>query len=831
MSATQTKNTSALLRRNRFKLASLGGEQEGGFEQAFSSLAYAYIQDKAPRLLDFIVGFQLVDRNQDNTKAIGVFGFQYGKQWLYAPVFFLNGDLKGHELLYIKNQDAFVPMKENWVNYLLSKKPHVLGERSPRDTWQLGGLQPNIDRLSQPPQTKSGSDRFAEIVKIGMARGLDVAPWAVDFRSLAAACSIKSARFLYRNLPDRDRAFSMAKVASNPVAAAFAGLSLDLPDFLASNVNIARGALHAYQSLPGIKAAMDRFYGPEIFVEIGTRFKRAALDAQNSLVTSATTVKRASDSLLDDESADPGKVEIIVRDNVSVTENGPQLTDDEKGQLLRDGLLIKDHRRGDQVSVAYNTQVQQTLINPDESGIYEVLEKPAKFSRMLVVVAPYTNAVREKYVTVVRLGEGGKAARNFHKTNIWTKEVESPEKFREWFDGLSDSASLKKDGRYLAVDSQGNGTTPFYVKEVLDSEDGVKRLMVSFDDGMPHSQPKPPGGSRTSRCYGSDEYVSTWNAKMVINNKPGSKLRAVGGELFVPENFKFLTLKKPSGGSGCGCSMCVSSSGDKNSLEPIEPGNISDIQLMFTTKTARLKLYGDPHEVVISSEKQGQARMSWNSALVHMIKHHGFSEKAAREMLKTAQARTQAVYRVKYAYGYPRETTGPGPSAPAMEPPPTGTESTGRGSVNAIYPHEQSIPVEGLQASLTDPSVYDPHNLPDENTMALAQQAGQTGQKEVFDTAMLSGMLKSVRQDSIVDKHLGDLMKALDRLGRLLFLFYWHGEEFEDRYGRQDMPELEDSIRNSFETLGEVTLFLKEKTIESSIGELGDPSIDEAAGN
>ncbi len=52
-------------------------------------------------------------------------------------------------------------------------------------------------------------------------------------------------------------------------------------------------------------------------------------------------------------------------------------------------------------------------------------------------------------------------------------------------------------------------------------------------------------------------------------------------------------------------------------------------------------------------------------------------------------------------------------------------------------------------------------------------------------------MLKSVRQDSMVDRYLGDLMKGMDRLGRILFTFYWHGEEFEERYGKQDIPELE----------------------------------------
>ena len=91
-------------------LGGSGGETE--FEQAFSSLAYSYLRDKAPRLLDNMVGFQLVERNEDNTKAVGVFGINIDKQWLYAPVFFLNGDLKGHELLYVKSNDSFVPMKD-----------------------------------------------------------------------------------------------------------------------------------------------------------------------------------------------------------------------------------------------------------------------------------------------------------------------------------------------------------------------------------------------------------------------------------------------------------------------------------------------------------------------------------------------------------------------------------------------------------------------------------------------------------------------------------------------------------------------------------------------
>jgi hypothetical protein len=94
----------------------------------------------------------------------------------------------------------------------------------------------------------------------------------------------------------------------------------------------------------------------------------------------------------------------------------------------------------------------------------------------------------------------------------------------------------------------------------------------------------------------------------------------------------------------------------------------------------------------------------------------------------------------------------------------------------------------------------------------------------------MAGMLKTVRQDSLVDRHLGDLMAALDSLGRLLMNFYWHQEEFEDRYGKSDLPELEDSLRNAFEALGDITLFLKEKTIESSFDK-GDINLDEVSRN
>jgi hypothetical protein len=143
--------------RNGVKAAALGGKGDDvPFEQAFSNLAHAYLQDKAPGLMDHEIGFQLLDRNAENTKAVGVFAFKVGSLWLYAPMFFLNGDLKGHELLYLKNQDMFVPLKENWINYLVNRKPNILGQNVDRNLSQLGQRQPDFTQLSRSP-SKFGS--------------------------------------------------------------------------------------------------------------------------------------------------------------------------------------------------------------------------------------------------------------------------------------------------------------------------------------------------------------------------------------------------------------------------------------------------------------------------------------------------------------------------------------------------------------------------------------------------------------------------------------------------------------------------------------------------
>ena len=105
--------------------------------------------------------------------------------------------------------------------------------------------------------------------------------------------------------------------------------------------------------------------------------------------------------------------------------------------------------------------------------------------------------------------------------------------------------------------------------------------------------------------------------------------------------------------------------------------------------------------------------------------------------------------------------------------------------------------------------------LMDDPEVQNALNSASKGQKEIFDTSVVGGLVKAVDVDSLVDSFLPDMIKGMDRVGRVLFLFYWHNESFRDRYGRQDLVELEDSLRNVFKSTGDLVLFLKQKTIDS----------------
>lgn len=756
---------------DRTKTAEIGGRGDDvAFEQAFSNLAHAYLRDSAPKLMDHEIGFQLLDRNRENTKAVGVFAFKVGSMWLYAPVFFLNGDLKGHELLYIKNQDMFVPLKENWVNYLINRKPSILGSGIDKNLTQFGQRQPDFTQLSRSP------------AKFGSAQP--------TLKEMMAAV-----------MP------TLAKTATMNTKLAFEefGHKLNLKEFLKqAGLQTIAALVKTCQYAPQLAKAIDEFHGLDIIKEaIAAAHARGQAAEKKASVLSDAPEKPKAESTL----------KVVTYDATVQTALPPGHTEEDQEKLLRDGVLILDKRDRDNVSVPYQIQVEQKLFNPTQSGLYMVLVKPGEIEKCYVAVYPQGPAKRSDFVTVVRT-EGRPEWINTRADHVFCFSRVEGDEFDSWFNGLPEANSVSKSGRYMAISKSGDSTVPFRViREYGETEFGGNAYEVHMED---HSK-FPPKGSISPCCYTDplnyDKYRD--GVRIHLNAKGGRSIRASMGDIFVPESFKLLKCApgeddgELDGQSTCGCG--------ESENPPLMPGNLADAQLVMMQKLSSLTVYHNGTAVEIHSPKKQliEKELSEKQALVSLVAKHGLREKNAREILSRAKAKRKFACHVKYAnpYGAPMMIQN-APTAPADPGPVMGGESIMGTSVPTQLGIDVGVPVPGMSASQTDRSVYNPNTQLDQGAVQQVMQAAQTGQREVFDTAMIGTMLRAVRDDGLVDRYMGELTKGLDKLGRILFMFYWHGDRFAERYGKADMPELEDSLRNAFEMLGDVILFLKQKTIE-----------------
>jgi hypothetical protein len=294
---------------------------------------------------------------------------------------------------------------------------------------------------------------------------------------------------------------------------------------------------------------------------------------------------------------------------------------------------------------------------------------------------------------------------------------------------------------------------------------------------------------------------------IMFNRIKGTRVVNRFNTTLIPDGAKVVKVKSPpKPKDDCGCPPMDSCCGEDESSEPaaLRPGNHVDIQMGIYKQSEAMTVFNNGTEAIIND-----AHMVPQAALISLVKDYGLREKSAREILKQAHVKRGLKFRIKLAQG-PQGMLSGGPSSPTFPEPVRGTDWLMGSQQQSVEPYEDEFPVEGLQGRQQRPLMAPPAEPMMQNIM----QASQTGQKEVLDTSMLSNLLKGSQNETLIDKHLPDLMKGLDSLGRLLFNLYWHYDKFEERYGSSNLPELEDAMKNAFENMGDVTLELKQKTIE-----------------
>lgn len=736
--------------RPNVKAASIAGsDDDTSFEQAFSNLAHAYLRERAPELLNYEQGFQLIDRDEDDTKAVGVFGFKIGESQLLAPVFFLRGKLKGHELLYLKDQDLIVPLKEDWIAQLLNKKPELIGEGIDQQRSRRNLLTPDLNPLVAPYRKMAAAVR-------------DFAP------VYAAYCQVES--------------LDKAIVRFNKVAK-----ELQLDKLLKqASLDTLAGIVKHCEEHPETLQWIDQYCGPET---LSAAIKEAHVrDNDITLMPS----QPATYGSIYKEAEPTNDLKIITFDYTTATDSSEipdYLTYEEQTKLINEGLLIQDGRKAEGYTKAYKLQVEQRLQNPGETGLYEVMLKPGDMDQCVVIVGPTGAEGTYVHAIVVR----AQAPHDYTVTtvqNIWTVSEAGRADYKEWFDKLPDANSMDLEACYVLLGPRGQGSLPFRVLE----DDGNGRYQVYFhkdatglstqySDCNMRRKPWTEYANINQLGWSNREYVC-------LNGKLGTSFRAAGSELFVPTGFKLLKLS------------------DTDDL--LQLGNVVDSELSLMKKTAELKIINDGLEVSVNNSPM----MSKKAGLIHLVRDHGLREAAARELLKMAEVAVGNGVRVRVKYAVNGE-----PEDVHYNPPwPVYRTSMGVMSNRhqEQYPQDDIVDIPGLNSRLSNLSGYRVDPVMDSLRKDQQQiaEAAQSGQREVFELGAVGAILKAMREDTLVDRYMPNLFKGLDALGRILMSLYAHGDKFSDRYGQTDMPELEDNLRNAFEQLGDVILYLKQKDVQ-----------------
>ncbi len=146
-------------------LRKLANSPDQEFEQSFFQLAYERLQEKLHNLLPFLVGFEIVNKNDEGTKALGVFGFKSNNgQMMFVPAFFINGTVKGIDLLYSKNNEQFYPLNEDFAELFLKDEVTGIGDKSKEHRNEINQrLTPvKLDSLSRPPKTAAFKDMLTD---------------------------------------------------------------------------------------------------------------------------------------------------------------------------------------------------------------------------------------------------------------------------------------------------------------------------------------------------------------------------------------------------------------------------------------------------------------------------------------------------------------------------------------------------------------------------------------------------------------------------------------------------------------------------------------------
>lgn len=724
-------------------------EQPDGnqFEKDFNGIAYAFLQDRAAPLVQYLLGFEIVKRSPDGTRGVGIFGFKLGKTLYYIPVFFLNGQIKGMDSIIDTKKNQFYPLDEDWIDTLIGRQPVNIGEGA-SESERSSMSHPDVSETLLPPMSK-----LSESVDINAAGGIKKIALDVlncldnndKFQEiLAGIISVKTANDLPLYNKAESSIVKYIKKANNP------RIANTLLEWVASDENF-------------IKAASEFYNLPDDF-DIPVEYK----------------LKKKAESL-----------KVITEDSCC----GPvPIPSDKRKEVATFSFAIDDKRKDKEISSLYDTDYINTLTGISLSGKYSVLQPDGKFLDMYVsIVKQFTtdtgSSAQPLPASYVVIDNAGKAIKAKRTPTIKGDLIDSGASiFDKGIDISTLTAGKSQTGKFAFVDKQGNtaiiaevmgqevvGGKTIGLKIYVSEPNNVNADMLYISDAdnaaVSHKDPSSYSGSMTM----SSKY---WKAIPITTNT----------------DFRF--------------------------------GDTGDL-LMGLSKAGvhSLDVYSDNgQEFTISLDGIKKERLGYKEATITLVRDMGLREDQTLDIIKQASFHKKSNKFIKFAQGVGVQYNPPQDLSQGGVDSFTGIPLTVPSNTSAQQPLDGgAVLQDSMQPNFATTDTQGapfggqggPGAMGDE-VQQLTQQAAANGQKTVFDQSVVGGLAKLHDSTDTIDSFLPDFLDTLDKLGRVLFLFYWKADNFIERYGEDGYSDMENSLKATYNSFGELVHMLREKAIDEN---------------
>lgn len=707
---------------NDWRKYAAGTYPDQDVEKAFLDQAYVFIQNKATPLMrdPYRLGFEIVFKNDDNSRMVGIFVFRVDSDLLYAPVFFSNGQINGTDLLYRHNTKKFVPLNNDWCQYLISLSNYSEGVKSPRDV-RTSNKGMNVQELVTPPAYKSASE-----MTVSEACETADAAWE-DMQKVAAEDGEKGS--IVKKFIMEDGGYSAVdlltkKAESDPKYATHLARHVGIENVMPAELN------EETKNKPGV-VKQELTYQHGFFGEKYASQGGMLTDTRKNLVTKIVTNEGGEEEGKCYGGVRPrwehGCYELLHKDGTSGSYKIATIEDSD------DVIVLSDN--GWQ-------QVPATSISVVG---HDIEEKSAGKKGLWDNV----HAKRKREGKDYKPAKPGDKDRPDNKTwNKLTKESEE------------DEPNMKEGSWYtqvLSTDENLKVTEPFQVVEAMDTlSGGVERYKI-----------KGASGKADWLTFRDDE------EKYFLQLPQGN------------DEFKLL---------------------DNSNFDQLAKGaNLSKVTV------APRGLY-----YIVQSQEGISGEMSKLASQLYVMAKFRMDETTASNIMEKA-----ASGRFTFYYE-PIEKKATNLS---FEQPPdfyTGfdpdfnmpTETPQKFTVisdSDEHPEPEKRIGDGMKFDSGD-------QVGDLNAESLAQLSMDTGKSSLFEHGVVGNLVDTYDSTILIDKYIPVMEEGLDKIGRILFLFYWKPNDFSRLYGSDDQSGIENKLISNFKSFGDLVLELLKKTKFNSAG-------------